>query len=128
MAALPWTRPQVIQALQDWQKIHGYGPTTMAWSPSQATRLNRPDLAQNFHDANGKWPNARVIYTLFDSWDHALKEAGVKKAPRERRRNGDDKNPNRVKRLVCNDCGEHMREPSPTGQCGFCCEEQALAA
>lgn len=34
----------------------------------------------------------------------------------------------RPPQLICVECGEHLRQPSPSGLCGFCiaeCEEQA---
>ena len=27
--------------------------------------------------------------------------------------------------LLCRECGEHLRRPTPNGLCGFCAEEQA---
>jgi hypothetical protein len=59
-----WTKPMVIEALQEWDKLHGRPPFSYEWSNSN----NLPDWV----------PSAGTVYNLFGrgGWNKAMAEAG----------------------------------------------------
>jgi AraC-like DNA-binding protein len=63
-----WTRDRVIGAMLEWRARYGHLPSSYDWSRTHARR--RGGEAQ-VRMADGDWPSASVVTTLFGSWNAA---------------------------------------------------------
>jgi|SRR5581483_1990802 len=75
-----WAAEDILQAISDWEVVHGEPPTEVDWNPWYAKRLNRPEIAEQFELANGVWPSYQTVIRRFGSWNAAIVAGGF--APR----------------------------------------------
>lgn len=66
---------EILAAMQEWNRLYGRPPRSYEWSPRNAERLGKPEVAA-LHRA-GNWPHATTVQAVFGSWNNALREAGL---------------------------------------------------
>ena len=76
-----WSREECLQAIRDWYREHGRPPTQADWDPAIAKAQGRPERAERFRAAGGKWPAAHVVKTACGGWGAAIRAAGLATAP-----------------------------------------------
>jgi hypothetical protein len=63
-----WTRPRVLAAMREWRELHGQLPSSYDWSRTHARRRGGEAFKRL---AEGHWPAASVVTSLFGTWDAA---------------------------------------------------------
>ena len=70
----------IVEALIEWTRRYGDGPTTADWDPTRARRLRQDWRIARFYQ--GDWPNARSVCLHFGWFATAATAAGL--VPRQR--------------------------------------------
>lgn len=70
-----WTRQRVIDAISRWNDLYGKPPNATDWNPAQARRLGHDERAARFDE--GLWPYVTTVLSRFDSWNAAIRAAGL---------------------------------------------------
>ena len=68
-----WTRESVLAAMRDWLDCCGQLPSSYDWSRTHADRRGGGRQARL---AEGEWPSASVVTSLFGSWSAARAALG----------------------------------------------------
>lgn len=76
-----WTRPAIIEAIQEWAALHGEPPAGPDWNPTHARYLSDEARARRF-ESDGCWPWHNTVVVAFGSWNAAIAVAGF--TPRAR--------------------------------------------
>ncbi len=60
-----WTRQGVLSAMREWRSRYERLPSSYDWSPTHARRRGGDALTRR---AEGQWPAASVVTSLFETW------------------------------------------------------------
>ncbi|HEX2085366.1 MAG TPA: hypothetical protein VHF89_06765 [Solirubrobacteraceae bacterium] len=73
-----WTRPRVVDALQDWTRFTGAPPRSYEWAPATAATLGLTSArVRLWADRHPRWPSAKTVCARFGRWSDALRAAGL---------------------------------------------------
>jgi hypothetical protein len=71
---LRWTRRRVLAAMREWRELHGRLPSSYDWSRTHARRRGGEALERL---AEGEWPAASVVTSIFGTWAAARAAAAI---------------------------------------------------
>jgi hypothetical protein len=77
-----YSREEILESIRRWADCYGEPPLMIDWDPARARRVDQSWRADRFGE--GDWPTMRVVRGRFETFNAAVREAGLtpRQAPR----------------------------------------------
>jgi hypothetical protein len=71
----PYSREDILEAIRRWADCYGEPPLMIDWDPARAKRVGQLWRADRFGE--GDWPTMRMVRGRFETFNAAIREAGL---------------------------------------------------